>query len=236
MNDPDDNPSASAHEADDPAGAGGPPPWRALVPLAVIVAVLGVSTLALAGGDSGRERLPGGGQRAHSQTFSGGTTTPVRPAPEIALRNHRGEPVTLEQYRGQPLLVTFLYSHCPDVCGLIMANLKRVRQQLGTRARDLQIIGVSVDPRGDTPQSVANYLDTFEMTGRMQYLLGSTGQLARTWKAWNVGSERDTSRPELVAHSALVYGISASGKLVTLYPPDFKPADIVHDVPLLAAR
>jgi protein SCO1 len=221
--DPHDKPSASTRRL-------------ALVPLVLIVAVLAAGTLAPAGGDSGQERLPGGVKRAQSETFSGTTTTPIRSAPAIALRSHRGRPVTLEQYRGRPVLVTFLYSHCPDVCGLIMANLKRVRKQLGARARTLQIIGVSVDPRGDTPQRVADYLDTFEMADGMQYLLGAADRLARTWKAWNVGSERDASRPELVAHSALVYGISASGRLVTLYPPDFQPADIVHDVPLLAAR
>jgi cytochrome oxidase Cu insertion factor (SCO1/SenC/PrrC family) len=74
------------------------------------------------------------------------------------------------------------------------------------------------------------------MTGRMQYLLGSRTQLARTWKAWNVGSQKDVQNPEFVAHSALVYGITASGKLATLYPANFKPSDVVHDVSLLARR
>jgi cytochrome oxidase Cu insertion factor (SCO1/SenC/PrrC family) len=40
----------------------------------------------------------------------------------------------------------------------------------------------------------------------------------------------------LVEHSALIYGISASGKITTLYPAKFKPQQIVHDVPLLAAQ
>ena len=73
------------------------------------------------------------------------------------------------------------------------------------------------------------------MTGQMQYLVGSAGQLAPVWKAWNVGSQQDATNPEFVAHSALVYGVSASGKLMTIYPANFKPADIVHDVPKLAA-
>ena len=73
------------------------------------------------------------------------------------------------------------------------------------------------------------------MTGRMEYLLGSGSQLASVWKAWKVGSQRDTSNPEFVAHSALVYGISASGKLRTVYAANFNPQDIVHDVPKLAS-
>jgi cytochrome oxidase Cu insertion factor (SCO1/SenC/PrrC family) len=70
----------------------------------------------------------------------------------------------------------------------------------------------------------------------MQYLIGSSKELARVWKAWGVGSERDAHSPDLVEHTGLVYGISASGKVMTLYPGNYKPAEIAHDVPLLAAR
>ena len=99
-----------------------------------------------------------------------------------------------------------------------------------------QIIAVSVDPRGDRPGAVAAFLARHEMTGRMQYLIGSGGELARVWRAWGVGSERDLQQPGLVNHSGLVYGISASGKQTTIYAANFHPADIAHDVPLLAAR
>ena len=74
------------------------------------------------------------------------------------------------------------------------------------------------------------------MTGRMQYLIGSAHELARVWKAWGVGSERDAEHPDLVEHSGLIYGITGSGKRMTIYAANFKPADIAHDVPLLAAR
>jgi cytochrome oxidase Cu insertion factor (SCO1/SenC/PrrC family) len=69
----------------------------------------------------------------------------------------------------------------------------------------------------------------------MQYLVGSQRELARVWKAWGVGSERDATNPELVNHSGLVYGISATGKVTTLYAANFHPQEIVHDAPLLAS-
>src|SRR5205823_1905834 len=99
-----------------------------------------------------------------------------------------------------------------------------------------QMIAVSVDPRGDTPKAVAAFLASHAMTGRMQYLLGSASQLAHVWRAWGVGSEQDAEQPELVNHSGLIYGITGSGKQATLYAANFRPADIAHDVPLLAAR
>ncbi len=82
---------------------------------------------------------------------------------------------------------------------------------------------------------MAAFLRAHALTGRMEYLLGSAGELGPVWAAWNVGSQRDSGRPELVAHSALVYGIGASGRLTTVYNADFNPADVIHDVPLLAA-
>lgn len=100
----------------------------------------------------------------------------------------------------------------------------------------MPIISVSVDPRRDTSKAITTFLRAHDMTGRMQYLVGSAAQLGRTWAAWNVGSQKDAGNPEFVAHSALVYGISASGKVTTIYPADFKPADIAHDIPLLARR
>jgi cytochrome oxidase Cu insertion factor (SCO1/SenC/PrrC family) len=94
---------------------------------------------------------------------------------------------------------------------------------------------VSVDPKGDTPKAVGAFLARHEMTGRMQYLVGSAHELAGVWKAWGVGSERDAQQPQFINHSGLIYGITASGKRTTLYSASFKPATIAHDVPLLAA-
>jgi protein SCO1 len=211
--------------------------WRRRAPLlglVVLAAVPLVLALALHGG--GKAKLPGNVAEKKSATFLGSVATPARQAPPIDLPNQLGQRVTLSQYHGKVVLVTFLYTHCPDVCPLIAGNLHAALSLLGPKARDVRIISVSVDPRGDTPRAVTTFLRRHDMTGRMQYLIGSPSQLAHTWKAWNVGSQKDTSNPEFVAHSALVYGITASGKLMTLYPANFKPRDVVHDVSLLAAQ
>jgi cytochrome oxidase Cu insertion factor (SCO1/SenC/PrrC family) len=99
--------------------------------------------------------------------------------------------------------------------------------------REVQIIAVSVDPRGDTPSTVAQFLAAHEMTGRMQYLIGDAQQLGPVWKDWGV-SQETTTNPDVVDHSALIYGITAAGKIVTIYQATFTPAQIIHDVPLLA--
>ena len=218
-----------------------PPPARALwvrllLPVAVLIVLLGGLSFALFSGSS-KPALPGGAEQSPAGSgFWGTLTLPSKPAPAIQLRNYLGQPVSLSEYRGKAVLVTFLYTNCPDVCPLIASNLRVAMNELGTRAAKAQIIAVSVDPRGDTPAAVARFLRAHEMLGRMQYLIGSPSQLARTWKAWSVGSTREVGQPNLVAHSALVYGISGSGKLTTIYPASFEPAELVHDVPKLASR
>jgi protein SCO1 len=163
--------------------------------------------------------------------------SPATPEPPLKLRNYLGQPVNIDQFRGKPVLITFVYTHCPDVCPLIVSNLRVAQNLMGAGgAQKAQVIAVSVDAKGDTPKTVRAFLKAHEMTGRMQYLIGSQQELARVWKAWGVGSERDAKNPDFVEHSGLVYGITASGKRAVLYSASFKPAAIVHDVPLLASN
>ncbi len=133
------------------------------------------------------------------------------------------------------MLVTFLYTHCVDVCPLITANLRAVLDKLGPKAKEVRILAVSVDPRGDTKQSVSAFLRAHGMTGRMKYLIGSAAELAPVWKAWHVSAVRDPTNNQLVTHSSVTYGVSSTGKLMTIYGSSFQPAQIVHDVPALIA-
>lgn len=169
--------------------------------------------------------------------YSGLTVNPAKQEPPLALKNSLGQPVNIKNYQGKAVLVTFIYDHCPDVCPLIVSNMRAAQNELGPEAKNLQIIAVSVDPKGDTPKTVNAFLKERQMTGRMQYLVGSRPQLEHVWVDWNITSRNDPNRkiPDAVEHSALVYGISASGKITTVYPANFKPEQIVHDVPKLAA-
>ncbi|MGE5635333.1 MAG: SCO family protein [Nocardioidaceae bacterium] len=168
--------------------------------------------------------------------FAGGVVTPPFPARPLELRNYDGRRVNLADYKGKAaVLVTFIYTNCPDICPLIVGNLRTAQAMLGRRARKLRIVAVSADPRGDDPRSVAAFLRQHEMTGRMDYLIGSRRQLGRVWKEWGIVAKPDKAHPDLVEHSAQIYGIGASGKVLTLYPANFKPADIAHDAPRLAA-
>jgi protein SCO1 len=208
---------------------------RVLLSLLVLVVIAGGVAVLVIGGNSTRQAT--GATTAHGEFRAEGTFSPAAPAPPLALRNYLGKPVNIASYRGKAVLVTFLYTNCPDVCPLITASLHSTLELMGpAKSSRVQIIAVSVDPRGDTPAAVAAFLARHKMTGRMQYLIGSAHELAPVWKAWGVGSERDVQQPQFVNHSGLVYGISASGRRTTVYASNFIPAELAHDVPLLAAQ
>jgi cytochrome oxidase Cu insertion factor (SCO1/SenC/PrrC family) len=67
----------------------------------------------------------------------------------------------------------------------------------------------------------------------MQYLIGSRAVLMPVWRRWHISASLPNGR-DVVSHTALVYGISASGKIMTVYPANFAPAEVAHDVPILA--
>lgn len=208
-----------------------------LLPLLLLVAGIGIFSFLLIN-QSSEPSLPSGAQRSPAAGgYDAMLAKPVKLAPPLGLSNYLGgPPVDLAAYRGKAVLVTFLYTHCPDVCPLITANLRAAQEKLGAKASEVQIIAVSADPHRDTRKGVAAYLARQHMVGRMLYLIGSPAKLSKLWADWSVGSQRNPATPRLVAHSALVYGITASGKLTTIYPASFDPSQIVHDVPLLASR
>jgi protein SCO1/2 len=213
------------------------PAIRLALPLIVLVVILAGVTLLLVGGSSKKATLPGTAV-VNTSAFAGSSITPPTPAPALdTLSNYDGTPFNLAAQRGKAVFITFLYTHCPDVCPLIAANLHNAYARMTPAMRKhVAIVSVSVDPHGDSAGSVASFMHAHQLSGEASYLIGAPKKLAAVWSAWHVGSEKDTSRPELVNHSSLIYGISATGRIYTIYPANFEPSQIVHDVTPLLSR
>lgn len=198
---------------------------------ALIVVLLGLAVLSGCGSTSG-------GSQPSAPTgngLQGLILKPAKLAPTLSLHDYTGQPISLGSLRGKAVLVTFVYTHCPDVCPLIVSNLAAADRGLGSEARHLQILAVTVDPRRDTPNAIKAFLAARRATGTMDYLIGSQAQMQRTWKAWDVGVSIDTKHVT-TGHTSIVYGITASGRTAVVYNSDFTPAQIIHDVQLLARR
>jgi protein SCO1 len=169
--------------------------------------------------------------RPSAKRFAGGELDPPRTAPPIALHDAAGRPVTLAGQRGRYVLVTFLYVNCPDVCPLIAQNLNSALRRLGPARKDVRVLAVSVDPKGDTAPAVRRYAVQRGLLPEFRYLIGTRAALRLTWKAWHVlAVQRD---PELVDHVAYTALIDPRGKQRVLYDSQVKARQVLHDLRVL---
>ena len=119
------------------------------------------------------------GERDLEPAAAGYQRPPGTRVPDFSLRNQDGELVTRPD--ASPVVYAFIYSHCEDTCPL---ELQQIRGAMDGLGRDVPVVGVSVDPANDTPQSARAFMIKTHMTGRMDYLLGSEAELAPLWKAF----------------------------------------------------
>jgi protein SCO1/2 len=152
-------------------------------------------------------------------------------APRVRLTAARGGTLDTAQLRGRPYAVTFLYTQCPDVCPLIGQEIRQALEQLGVRSRDVSVLAVSVDPRGDTPAAVRAWLDRQRLPTNFHYLIGTRPQLAPVWKRF-YAAPQIADRPETSTHTASIWLIDARGRLRGKYAAGapVPPADLAHDL------
>jgi protein SCO1/2 len=166
--------------------------------------------------------------------FRGTLYDPAQPAPEITLTRADGQLFRLSAEKGKPVFLFFGYTSCPDVCPTTMAEMRQVRQKVGAKANQFDVVFVTVDPDRDTPEKVQKYVSIFdpEFIG----LSGSTDELQPVWADYGVYREIDKSTSSTdysVTHSSLLYLIDQEGNLRLSYSFGTPPEDIAHDVNLL---
>ena len=164
------------------------------------------------------------------QTFAGGELTPPRAAPPLSLHDASGRRFTLSAQSGSYVLVTFIYTHCPDVCPLIASNLNTVLRTLGPKA-NVEVLAVSVDPKGDTPAAVAAFERSKHLEPAFHFLIGTRAELRPVWAAWHVLAV--DRKPDLVDHAAYTALVDPSGKQQVLYDSQVNARQVLHDLRLL---
>jgi protein SCO1 len=197
---------------------------RIVLLLAVLLAVL---PAAGCGGSATKVESPPA-TTTNASGFAGSAVLPPRRAEAISLHDANGKAVTLAAERGRYVLVTFLYTHCPDVCPLIASNLNAALRALGPSRRNVRVLAVSVDPVGDTAAAVRAYVKRRHLEPQFRYLIGSRAELRRVWAAWHVLSVQ--RKPDLVDHVAYTALIDPAGKERVLYDSQVHAQQVIHDL------
>lgn len=147
--------------------------------------------------------------------------------PKFILEDHRGNEFTNESLRGQWSFIFFGYTHCPDVCPMTLATLNQVSETLNkeSNVNPPKIIFISVDPKRDTKELLANYVSYFNaefmgVTGNLQELKKLTKSLGIAF-----GNEGDTESENYdVFHGTRIMLIDPEASLKALFslPHDVK--------------
>src|SRR5712692_7361094 len=93
-------------------------------------------------------------------------------APGFTLTNQDGQRVSLADFRGKPVVLTFLYTHCPDVCPIIADKLHSATDKLGADRSKVAIVAITTDPTHDDRLSIERFSEQHGMTGKWSYLIG----------------------------------------------------------------
>jgi protein SCO1/2 len=170
----------------------------------------------------------GGSDHAGGAGFDGALRPPGIPPIDFALKDQDGKVATLDEYRGRPVMLTFMYSTCKDTCPLTAQQIKGALDQLG---KDVPTLAISVDPANDTKLNARRFVNQQGLTKRMRFLLGDRAQLAPIWDAY--GIQPQSSKFE---HSAYVVLVDAKGVQRVGWPVDkLTPEGLAHDLRLLGA-
>lgn len=128
-----------------------------------------------------------------------------------ALVDQRGNPVDQSMLVGQPSLLFFGYTHCPDVCPTTMGEMAGWFADLGDEAKNLKAFFVTVDPERDTPEVLDGYVSW--VSDRITGVTGKPEEIAKMVKAWRALGEKvpGGGSDYTMNHTASVFLVNAQG-------------------------
>jgi protein SCO1/2 len=162
---------------------------------------------------------------------------PGEEVPDIAFTNQDGRQISLGKYRGEVLLVTFIYTRCPfpDFCPRMSGNFDEIYKQIGSNPSlaGTHLLSISFDPEHDTPKILRDY--GFSVAHTHDAALFKNWEFAVP-RAADLPKIEDffalTVKPEngLITHNLSTAVIGPDGKIVKWYHGgDWQVSDLIKD-------
>jgi protein SCO1/2 len=183
-----------------------------------------------------------------SDSAADGTTSlhlpqPGQPVPNFALVNQNGGRIHLQQFRGKPLLLTFIYTQCPfpDYCLRMSSNFSAIMQQLHNDPEvfdKTQLLSISIDPQADTPSVLRSYGERYvaQTDPKFQHWQFATGSAEEVRTAAEFFGLVYNQKDGQIVHSLSTVLIGKDGKVLKVYSGNgWKPEDVAADYIAAAA-
>lgn len=211
------------------------PRRRWLIPVAVFMIVFGVSfNLILR---QANEPL----ESTQSTPLISGTLIPdPRPLTPFRLTDHNGDEFSQESIKGSWHLLSFGYTHCPDICPTTLAMLARLADRMRQESLNAEIktAFITIDPERDTQTVLASYVPYFDsaflgVTGDRQALDKLTGQLGVLYA--RVDTEQ-SGMGYLMDHSTSIILTNPAGEFQALFGAPHEVEAMAQDLIRLITR
>ncbi|QLH73622.1 SCO family protein [Rhodopseudomonas palustris] len=146
------------------------------------------------------------------------------------LTDQNGQVITEQSMKGKPTLIFFGFTRCPDVCPTSLFELSQVLGAMGPDADRINAYFVSVDPERDTPQSMKDYLSSFDPN--LRGLVGTPEATEKIEKAYRVYAKKVPLKDGdyTMDHTALIYLMDKSGNFVSPFNIKRKPEEAAADL------
>lgn len=152
--------------------------------------------------------------------------------PAFELTESNGNSVRLTDFRGRHTLLTFGFTHCPDICPLTLNDFARIRRLLGDSAVKITFVFISVDGKRDTPAALRQYFE-FRQLNDIRALTGDEASVLALGEPFGLSFEiNDEGRADsyLINHTTGSFLLDQAGRWIKRYqfgvPPDTIAADL----------
>jgi protein SCO1/2 len=157
-------------------------------------------------------------------------TMPSAVGGPFQLVDQNSKPITDQDLKGQPFLVFFGFTHCPDVCPTTLFEVSEIFRALGPDAKNLRAMFVTVDPERDTPAVMKDYLSSFDP--HLRGASGDRGMIEAAERAYRVYAKKvpGENGDYGMDHSAMVYLMDKQGRFVAPFSLKRRPEDAAADL------
>lgn len=136
-------------------------------------------------------------------------------APDFALRDQLGAPVSLAALRGRPVIITFIDPLCRDYCPTEAQHLNDVVHSMPAGEKPA-IVAVSVNVYGNARANLAEDARKWKLVPQWRWAIGSAAALGRVWSAYHVAVLATTKtvagiKVHTIGHTEAAYVIDAQG-------------------------
>ena len=175
-----------------------------------------------------------GEKTAPVETFQSSDVTGSKLNGAFTLTDHTGTRRSLSDFQGKVTVVFFGYTHCPDICPTTLSELAATMNRLGEKAKQVQVLFISVDPARDTPDLLAQYVPAFHPS-----FIGLTGspediaKVAKQYQAFYKRHDAGQGKPYTMDHSAGSYVFDRQGHIRLNVPYGSGAAIFAHDIAAL---